>query len=181
MADGHDDLEDVAGSNVLPRIALDNVVRRRERERSPDVLTSLVRWMLRRAELGLTTVRVSMQSMKGSEVMYRESDWAYSRQSDANSSSEDPIWAWFLIKYPSNSQCRKAPGKGGVCQLSACVGVQSKQSLACIGGSDSEHCRQRNQPYQDRNPQRINQQRMSLSEKPSAGFLYRATSRAKMM
>lgn len=47
-----------------------------------------------------TTVSVSMQSINGSETMYRESERAYSFQSWAKRACEEGMDWWFWIQYP---------------------------------------------------------------------------------
>lgn len=53
-----------------------------------------------------TTVIVSIHNTKVSEVMYRESDSAYSFHSCPKRSWEEAIWSWWIMKYPSKKQCK---------------------------------------------------------------------------
>jgi hypothetical protein len=59
-----------------------------------------------------TAVMVSMQSTKGSEVKYRESERAYSFHSWPKRSFAEPMRVWFSMKYPMPRYCKPSIPRG---------------------------------------------------------------------
>jgi hypothetical protein len=112
MAHAHNDLDWVA-----QRMPGCGQVCNNKAQWSPQELCGNQRWILLVLYIvvGLTTVIVSIHNTNVSEVIYRESDRAYSFHSCPKRSWAEAIWLWWTIKYPSKKQC-KVPARYPHCQ-----------------------------------------------------------------